>query len=127
MILDGKHNCYQSLSIIHVDVSWTESTPKWLVYSGKSHKMDDLGVPPFCETHMFFITSSICLHPSRLQNFLVARPAYSHHALYDLPLRLVMTAHGRVSSKKCLDYQPEMGICQNSWANMIDIYIYYII
>ncbi len=34
----------------HMDASKNRGTPKWMVYSGKPIKMDDLGVPLFLET-----------------------------------------------------------------------------
>ena len=34
-------------------VSQNRGTPKWMVYNGKSIKMDDLGVPLFLETPIY--------------------------------------------------------------------------
>ena len=34
----------------YMGVSKNRGTPKWMVYNGKSSKLDDLGVPPFSET-----------------------------------------------------------------------------
>ena len=36
-------------------VSKNRGTPKWMIYNGKIIKMDDLGVPLFLETSIYYV------------------------------------------------------------------------
>ena len=66
-ILSGSTNIYTYAKIYidtyaHMSVSKNRGTPKWMVYNGKSKKMDDLGVPPFTETPIYIYTKATSMH-----------------------------------------------------------------
>ena len=63
----------------HMGVSENRDTPKWMVYDGKLIKMDDLGVPLFSETAIYYFnllylfTSNLFLLSPKLPKHLLQR------------------------------------------------------